>query len=227
MGTILKNIVQFTGLVVGVPTPLPHRLNVNGIPVVPKIGGGDAGGFTFTANATNVIATRTADAASGNVNVYVEYWHSMEAVVPLVPPPGHLIGLTPLFFAGGGGGGAAAQLLSIYGDGSFGDHVTAGDETWTTDVALPPPGAPTVPVGSSIVSAFFNNLTISPGNSVTVGGLTDQATQAAVVIFVKGTLSIGAGARIHVNGGNGGGPGSVGLGRKAISGSAERSCGAA
>ena len=119
-----------------------------------------------------------------------------------------------------GGGGAASQLLSIYGDGSFGDYVTAGNETWTTDAALPPPGAPVIPVGSPIPFAFFNNLTISDGDSVTVGGLSDQPTQRAVVIFVKETLTIGGlGANINVNGGAGPGTIGSGLGRNAIIGS--------
>jgi hypothetical protein len=217
MGTILKNIVQFTGLVIGVPTSLPHRLNVNGRPVMPKIGGGDAGGFTITADTVDVTATRLAG-ADPDVNVYVEYWHTLESVTPLIPPPGQLIGLTPLFFAGGSGGsGAASQLLSIYGDGAYGDYVTAGDETWTSLAGAP--GAPVVPVGSALPFAFFDNLTISPGDSVTVGGLTDQATQRAVVIFVRDTLTIGAGSNINVNGGAGGTGAAPGLGRNAIIGS--------
>lgn len=219
MGTILKNIVQFEGLVIGVPTALPHRLNVNGRPVTPKIGGGDQSGFDITADDTDVIVTRTG--SNADVNVYVEYWHTIESVTPLIPPPGKLIGLVPLFFASGGGGGAASQLLSIYGDGSFGDYTTAGDETWTTDQALPPPGAPTLPAGAPIASAFFDNLTISDGDSVTVGGLSDQVGQYAVVIFVRDTLTIGAGSNINVNGGNGGGTLSTGLGRRAILGSTD------
>lgn len=119
---------------------------------------------------------------------------------------------------GGGGGGGGGSMLSIYGDGSFGNHVTAGDETW--DATNGAPGAPTVPSGSTLPFAFFNNLTISPGDSVAVGSFTDPA----VVIFVKDTLTIGAGARIHVNGEDGqtgvnvfGNPG--GAGRRAIQGS--------
>lgn len=122
---------------------------------------------------------------------------------------------------GGGGGGAASSLLSIYGDGSFGDYTTAGDETW--NATLGAPGAPAVPAGSFFPYAFFNNLTISPGDSVAVGALSDTPLDKAVVIFVKETLTIGAGGRIHVNGGDGGGGtglgGTGGLGRNAIFGS--------
>jgi hypothetical protein len=102
MGTILKNILDFTDLVLNVPTSLPHRLNVKGTPVTPKLGGASAEGFTVTADATNVTVTRTINADSGNVRIYVEYWHTFEAVVPLIPPPGGLVGLTPFFFAASG-----------------------------------------------------------------------------------------------------------------------------
>jgi hypothetical protein len=119
--------------------------------------------------------------------------------------------------------GPGGALLSIYGDGSFGDHVTAGDETWTDAGSVP--GVPIVPPGAPFPFAFFNNLTVSPGHSVAVGDL--SGGDPAVVIFVKGTLTIGAGGRIHVNGGAGGDPFVIGLGRRAIVGSSDGADGAA
>jgi hypothetical protein len=91
------------------------------------------------------------------------------------------------------------------------------------------PGTPVVPAGSPIPFAFFNNLTISPGDSVAVG----SETENAIVIFVKETLTIGAGARIHVNGFDApagglnpfGNPG--GAGRRAIIGSVDGGAGGA
>jgi hypothetical protein len=80
-GTILKNIVSFTGLAVGVPTSLPHLLNVNGVPVVPTFGAKSAAGFTVNADDTNVTITRLSGPA--DVDVYVEYWHTIEFVTPL------------------------------------------------------------------------------------------------------------------------------------------------
>jgi len=108
MSTILKNIVRFTGLVIGVPVALPHRLNVNGVPALPRTVEPNTGGFTITANTSNVIVTRTADGAA-SVDVLVEYWHSIEAVVPLVPPPGELAGLVPWVQQPGAGGGSLSQ----------------------------------------------------------------------------------------------------------------------
>ena len=110
-----------------------------------------------------------------------------------------------------------AGILSLYGDGSFGDYVTAGDETWTSVAGAP--GAPPAPAGSAFPFAFFDNLTISAGNSVAVG----SDTENAVVIFVRDTLTIGAGARIHANGFPGTSAGfpipNGGPGRRAIVGS--------
>lgn len=103
MGTVLKNILNFTGLLVGVPASLPHLLNINGIAKVPRVGGTDASGFTVTADATNVTVTRTASAASGDARVYVEFWYSLEDVEP---PGGIPSGYFPFFFAGGAGGGS-------------------------------------------------------------------------------------------------------------------------
>ena len=76
--------------------------------------------------------------------------------------------------------------------------------------------------------AFFNNLTIGPGNSVEVGGFAPG--ENAVVIFVKETLTIGAGGRIHVNGQDGFTGANIngnagGAGRLAIIGSSDGGAG--
>lgn len=100
MSTILHNIVRFTGLTVGVPIALPHKLNRNGVPAVPKIGATNAGGFTVTADATNVTVTRGASAGPA-VDVYVEVWHSIEDA----EPPGGLDALIPFIIESSVGGG--------------------------------------------------------------------------------------------------------------------------
>lgn len=117
VATILKNILSFTGLVVGVPMVLPHRLNVNGISVLPRTVEPDVGGFTIAADVTNVTVTRAADGPA-NVNVLVEYWHSIEAVVPLVPPPGKLVGQVPwIQQPGSGGGGSGTTYAFVFQPG--------------------------------------------------------------------------------------------------------------
>jgi hypothetical protein len=100
MATILKNILRFTGLVVGVPVALPHRLNVNDVPVLPRLVIPNEGGHTVTADTLNVTVTRTA-LGTATVDVYIEFWHTIEAVVPLVPPPGKLVGLVPFILEPG------------------------------------------------------------------------------------------------------------------------------
>lgn len=107
--TVLKNIVEFTGLGLDVPVSLPHGLNVNDIDVAPQLGGTDVEGFTVTADAINITVTRTIDAPGGAVKVYVEHWHTIEAALQ---KPAELAGLTPFFFAASGGANSA-EIISI------------------------------------------------------------------------------------------------------------------
>ena len=119
MGPVLKNILAFTGLPVGVPTSLPHLLNVAGTPVAPHTIALDGSGFTVAANALTVTVTRTTGAAT--VNVYVEHWHTIEAALP----PGNLAGLTPFQF-GGGASGKSTSTIS-WAPGGGGDATTWAD----------------------------------------------------------------------------------------------------
>lgn len=122
-GTILKNILPFAGLVVGVPASVPHLIQINGIATKPQYIAANAGGFTITANATLLTVTRTATALSGVVQVLVDHWHSIEDA----EPPGGLGAFFP-FVAAGGSGGAT---------GATGDTGATG-----------PSGGPTGPTGS-------------------------------------------------------------------------------
>jgi hypothetical protein len=76
-GTLLQNVVAFTGLVVGAPSIQPHGLNLNGAAVIPKVIAASVGGFTVTADATNITVTRTVSAAGNSVNVYAQFWFAM------------------------------------------------------------------------------------------------------------------------------------------------------
>jgi len=108
--TILKNILSFTGLVVGVPASLPHLLNVNGTGVYPDIVLPDiVGGFTITADATTVTVTRLTGSPSA-VDVYVERWHTIEYVTP----PGELATKIPFVVAGGVGGSGFSPSAFVY-----------------------------------------------------------------------------------------------------------------
>jgi hypothetical protein len=122
--TVLKNIVQATGLVVGVPSLFAHGLNVNGLAISPDlVVPADPGGYTVTADATNITITRGSGAAA--VNIYVERWHSYERALPL---PGQLAGLIPFVFDGGSGSPAAKQVFR---------YTASGVEGSVFDVMLP------------------------------------------------------------------------------------------
>jgi hypothetical protein len=124
VSTILKNILRFTGLVVGVPVVQPHNLNLNTngslVPLLPQFVATNAGGFTVTVTDLTVTVTRTVAAATGTVLVYVEHWHTIEEVLP----PGNLATLVPFLIqpgTGGGGGGVDTDGVTIGGDGTLGN----------------------------------------------------------------------------------------------------------
>jgi hypothetical protein len=137
VSTILKNILPFTGLVVAVPVSIPHKLNVNGIPVKPQFGATSTGGFTVTADAVNVTITRVTGGAA--VNVYVEHWHTIEDA----EPPGGLAALIPFFVesSAGGGGGASGPPDAIGYFDALGN--LTGDPKYTA-IPLDPQGRPQV-----------------------------------------------------------------------------------
>lgn len=180
MATILKNILSFTGLVVGVPVALLHRLNVNGIPALPRTVEPDSGGFTITADATSVTVTRTVDGGAA-VNVLVEFWHTIEAVVPLVPPPGQLIGQVPWIQQPGAGGGGGGSTIIVEDEGAIipgnpkstldfiGAGVTATDGGGGI-ATITIPGGPAGPPGPAGADGAPYVLTYRPG-SVDVGPL--------------------------------------------------------
>ncbi len=140
MGTILKNVLQFTGLVVGVPAVLPHRLNVNGIPVLPDLVAANGPNYTIVASATNITITRTAPAAAA-VDIYIEHWHTFEDVIPKTPTP-TFIGLTPFIIAsgdGGSGGGGVGQNGAMFYGTTTGTGSEGNDYAATVAAGAPVP----------------------------------------------------------------------------------------
>jgi hypothetical protein len=108
MSTILKNVLQFSNLVVGVPASLPHLLNINNVyPVIPQLVAADAPNFTISADDLNITVTRTA-AGGASVKVYVEHWHTIEEVFPKPPTT---VGLVPFIIASGDGGSGTINVI--------------------------------------------------------------------------------------------------------------------
>jgi hypothetical protein len=104
---VLKNILSFAGLGIGVPTSLPHGLNRGTGPATPRLIAANAPGFTITADAINVTVTRTTGGTA--VSVYAELWHTYEDAEPYP-------GLAPTSFpfvidANGGGGGGGSNII--------------------------------------------------------------------------------------------------------------------
>jgi len=88
MATQLINIVQFTGLTVGVPVITAHGLNQDGRALVPDVVLPNLGGFVITADDTNVTVTRPSAAVGTAVNVWAFQWHTiLRNFGPYNPPP--------------------------------------------------------------------------------------------------------------------------------------------
>lgn len=164
MGTILKNVVSFTGLAVGVPTALPHRMNVNGYAVIPQVVLPSQPGFTVTANTINVTVTRTVDAPTDSINIYCEHWHTIEDL----EPPGGLGSLVPFIGSGGGGGGGLGPTGPTGPTGATGPTGPTGAASNVTGPTGPtgPTGAtgPTGPTGAA------SNVTGPTGPTGPAGG---------------------------------------------------------
>jgi len=132
--TILKNILSFTGLVVGVPASLPHLLNVNGTSVDPDLVLPDiVGGFTVTADATNVTVTRLVGSPAA-VDVYVERWHTIEYVTP----SGGLAAQIPFVVTGGAGGNEWA--VQIWAKWAIAASTNSFADPWPQDSTQNPYG---------------------------------------------------------------------------------------
>lgn len=109
MATVLKNIVRFAGLGVGVPASLPHGLNLDGRAIVPELVLPNTGPFTVVVDATDVTVTRTNDSPGAAVDVYVEWFYTPERVFdPQNDPPAGLPLVVGVGGVGGGGIGPAS-----------------------------------------------------------------------------------------------------------------------
>ncbi len=97
MSTRLRSIVRFPSLAPGVPTVLPHGLQVDGRAVIPDLLLPGVGNVTLTADATNVTATNTGTETLVNVDAWCDHTHTFLRAfgsinpVPGDPPEGSLV----------------------------------------------------------------------------------------------------------------------------------------
>ncbi len=140
MATTLKNVIQFTGLVVGVPQSLPHGINLDGRALTPQFTTPSEGPFDVSVDNTNVTVERTASSPDGDVDVYVEYFYSPESVFP--PPEGTFPAGIPFILSPGGGAPPVtlpsptiAFVFSPGNPGPLNDNVYDTWSTLVTDLA--------------------------------------------------------------------------------------------
>jgi hypothetical protein len=140
--TVLKNVVPFQGLVIGVPASAPHLLNVIGVAVIPDIIAKSVDGFTITADTINVTVTRQASGPAA-VNIYVEHWHTIEDS----EPPGGIGALLPFTIDNGGVGGGGLGPTGPTGPAGPAGPPGSQGPTGATGAGSPGPQGPTGATG--------------------------------------------------------------------------------
>ncbi len=211
MPAVLKNILSFTGLVVGVPSVQAHGLNIPARGgVVPRVLETDGAGYTVTADDTNVTVTRGSNAAA-SVNVYCEYWHSIEDAEP--QPNGIATSIYPFVVQGGGSaGGGAGGITALSGGTTFGTgptivfqdggNVTFGMNGNTLTASVQTAGGTATGVGLSAgtqsvdtgVVRFVNSNGLSfgmSGSSQITGAYSQSTAPNAIAVNAAGSVTAG------------------------------------
>lgn len=204
MPSVLRNVLRFTGLVIGVPSVQAHGINLNGRAIAPKTARANGQGFTITIDATNVTVTRSAS-GQASVDIELEYWYSATDAEPL--PNGIATSLLPFILEGGDSGG-----------GGGGVEIAAGSQTAATGtvqfsnanaVSFGMAGSATVTASVDAIKSLIastNTATgptfvLSNGNGVTFG--INGNTLTASVQTVGGTatgVAISAGTEVATTG---------------------------
>jgi hypothetical protein len=107
--SILKNVLRFTGLAIGVTASQAHSLNRNALPLAPDNVWLNGGGFNVSVDASNLTIERTPSGQAA-VDAAVELWHSIEDA----EPPGGITAL-PFIMQGAGGGSGAGAGVALAG----------------------------------------------------------------------------------------------------------------
>ena len=206
MATVLKNVLRFTGLVIGVPSVQAHGCNYNGRAVPPKNVWLNGGGFTVAVDDTNVTITRTAS-GSAAVDVAVELWHSYEDAEPL--PSGIPASVMPFIMQGVGGGG---------GGGGAGVQIAAGTQTAATGtvgftnsngISFGMAGSAQVTAAFDAVKSFVAStntasgpaIVLQNGNGVTFGIIGNTITASVQTVGGTATgVGISAGTEVATTG---------------------------
>jgi hypothetical protein len=191
MATQLKSIVRFTGLVVGVPSVLPHGLNIDNVAQVPDLVAPSQGIFTIVADATNVTVTRTA-ADPAAVDVFCEVWHTEDrSFGPF--GPSQPTGLVPRPFILRPGSGTSASI-SQAGITRWDGYVAPLDSA-TTDFFRQANNADaiTTNVGQrlpgSVVGIYVVTVPLT-GGTLTVDVVRFAGSTGAPIVLGAGTLEL-------------------------------------
>lgn len=113
MADRLIQVVSFLNVAPAASVPLPHQININGVPQAPDFVAMDVAGFSVAVTATTVTVTNNNDAPA-SVNVWLELKHSIPRQLGTAPTGLSQPGLTPRpFVAATGGGGGGSDLVGL------------------------------------------------------------------------------------------------------------------
>lgn len=204
MPTVLKNILRFAGLAVGGSSAIPHGCNYNGRSLAPNNIWLNGGGFSVSADATNVSVTRT-PSGQADVDVGLELWHSYEDAEPV---GGIAASLKPFIMqgvGGGGGGGAGVAFAAGTQTAATGTAVMANSNGLTFGMSGSSQVTASMDAFRSIIglgsTATGPTFSFAAGNGVTFG-ISGQ-TLTASVQTVGGTatgVGISAGTQVATTG---------------------------
>lgn len=178
MATVLKNIVRFAGLNVGVPVAIAHGINLDGRALVPELVVPSTGPFTVVVDATNVTVTRTASSPGAAVDIYVEWFYTPERVFdPQNDPPA---GLPFIVGVGGAGGTAGVGPEPIW---------AGGRESYGTNTPSLVVGAFEFDKSSYMFSAIRFRAVAAQGDTVNAEVELFNVTDAATVVTLTFTTT--------------------------------------
>jgi hypothetical protein len=112
MATVLKNTVLFGTLAPGVPTTLPHLLNISGRSVIPDHIESDNGSVTVVSADAQDVTVRNDGGSIVSASILCERWHSEDRALP---PGVNNLSPQPFVPVGGGAGGFPTNITPQVG----------------------------------------------------------------------------------------------------------------
>jgi hypothetical protein len=197
VATVLKNVLRFTGLAVGVPESQAHGLQIGYATAAPRALTPQqvfvpVGPFNVSVDDTNVTVTRRNNSPSDAVDVYVEWTHSIDQTWP---PSGVPAGV-PFVVQGGSLTAAFDPARTIVVAQTGGDAQTIEAGLTQAGALVPAPDA-TNPAMVWVFPGVYVEDPLTVPTGVTLWGHGAAATLVTANVATQPLLTVGAGAEIR------------------------------